>query len=436
MRGMYTMIQRMLPIFLLALCPLGSALAEDWPQWQGPYRSSISKETGLLKSWPKGGAKLLWIFRDADVGYSSMAVMGDRLYSMGQRDEREYVFAVDLNNRKKLWSTEIGACNCSLNSIKQGNYTGSRGTPAIDGEFLYVVGQQGNLVCINTTSGKKVWSQEMGRKPDGLVGRYGYCESPLVDGDFVIATPGGKKGSLGAFDKKTGVLKWRSSGCAYATAYSSIIAIESGGVRQYVQSPGFEASDAVVGVRASDGKLLWKVPFRWAVSTPIYQNNCVYVSCMNGCQLIRLVPDGDQFKTESIYANRQMANHLGSSVLVGDHLYGYHGDSGSRGRLKCQDFKTGKIAWSAREGGGSGTILFADGNLYCYDEREPLGGVRLVKATPAGYEERGNFRIPERSKFERETVASTTCTLPALANGKLYLRDQELIFCYDIRNPR
>jgi outer membrane protein assembly factor BamB len=254
------MTHRTLLLIPLTLCLLRPALAEDWPQWRGPDRTGISKEMGLLKSWPPAGPKLLWTFRDMGVGYSSMAVVGNRLYSMGgnEDDKKEYVYALDLKTQKKLWSVEVG----EFFGHAKSNWPGPRGTPTVDGNFLYVVGGYGDLVCVEINSGRKIWSQAMRTGLGGQMGWYGYGESPLVDGDLVIATPGGKKGAIAAFDKKTGTLKWRSKDCTYSTAYASMIAVESGGVRQYVQAPNSETAvcELLVGVRASDGKLLWELP--------------------------------------------------------------------------------------------------------------------------------------------------------------------------------
>jgi outer membrane protein assembly factor BamB len=424
MRSLHTMIQRALLLISLVLCPLTLALAEDWPQWRGPDRTGVSKETGLLQSWPTGGPKLLWTFRDAGTGYSNMSVVGDRLYSMGAHGDKEYVYAIDLKTRKKLWSTEIGDLHVD------GYGPGPRSSPVVDGNFLYAIGGRGDLVCVETTSGRKVWSQRMkpslGKKePNG----YGHTESPLVDGDLVIATPGGKKGAIAAFDKKTGKLKWRSTECTDDfSGYSSIIAIEVGGIRQYIQAPGA----SVIGVRASDGKLLWKFPFPWVVSTPIYRDDCVFVSSLEDCNLLKLVPDGDKCKTELIYAKKEMKTHVGGAVLVGEYLYGYSKTKG----IMCQDFKTGKTVWASKRDRGSGSVIFADGNLYCFNETfyTSKGYVLLVKATPSGYQEQGKFHIPERTlpvRYEQYT----TYTHPVVANGKLYLRDQGLIFCYDVHKP-
>ena len=416
------MIKRTLLIILLVLCPLALALAADWPQWHGPDRNGVSKETGLLQSWPATGPKLLWTFRDAGAGYSSMSIVGDRLYSMGAEGNKEYVYAIDLKTQKKLWSVEVGA------RFVDNWGDGPCSTPAIDGNFLYAIGRyDGNLVCVETVSGRKVWSQGLQTSLGGQVrGGDGYNESPLVDGDLVVATPGGKKGTIAAFDKRTGALKWRSTTLTDVACSASMIAIDVNGVRQYVQ----KTLSNLVGVRASDGKLLWEKRTEvLGACTPICKNNCVYhCTCSVGCRLLKLMPEGDKFKAEQVYANHEMQNYYPGVVLVGEHLYGYSTEVG----WICQDFKTGKTVWEKNTGMGKGSIIFADGNLYCYHEKD--GNMLLIKATSAGYQEQGKFRIPEQTKERRRN--GCIYTHPVVANGKLYLRDRELIFCYDVRKPQ
>ena len=419
-RGLHTMIKRTLLVILIGMCPLNLALAEDWTQWRGPDRTGVSKETDLLESWPPAGPKLLWTFRDAGVGYSSISVMGDRLYSMGAVGNKDCVYAIDLKTKKKLWSVKVGILR------KDPDGDGPCSTPTIDGNFLYAIGGHGDLVCVETASGRKVWSQSMKRNLGGGALCYGYTESPLIDGNQVVATPGGGKGAIAAFDKKTGTLKWRSTTCTDTAGCSSMIVTEVGGVRQYVQM----TNESLVGVRASDGKLLWKLTKNGlgtslcvVTPTPIYQNDCVYVNCGSCCNLLKFMLDEDKFKAEQVYRNQEMQNWYNGVILVGECVYG----CSDKGGWICQDFKTGNIVWKEFLRMGRGSVTFADGNLYCYHENR--GDVLLIKATPAGYKELGRFRIPEESELRSK---GGICTHPVVANGKLYLRDQELIFCYDV----
>src|SRR5262245_42084735 len=232
------------------------ARADDWPQWRGPNRDDVSKETGLLKSWPKDGPKLLWTFDKAGVGFSGPAVVGDRLYTMGGRDDKSFVFALDVKTGKEIWACPIGKV------FKNGWGDGPAGTPTIDGDFLYALDRQGELICVETASGTKRWSVNLAKDLHGqMMSGWGYTESVLVDGDQVVCCPGGKEGTIAALDKKTGKVKWRSKELTDKATYSSLVPTEIGGVRHYVQltykgKQEGQNIGAIVGVAANDGKLL------------------------------------------------------------------------------------------------------------------------------------------------------------------------------------
>ncbi len=416
----------LLAITLVAVClaPL-SLFALDWPQWQGPDRTNVSKETGLLKEWPQSGPKLLWTSEDAGMGYSAPAIVGDRLYSMGARDGKDWLFALDGKTSQKKWSTPIG----DQFSNNRGN--GSRGTPTVDGDRIYALGGQGNLVCVKTDSGEIVWQKNLKRDLGGnMQNNWGYSESPLIDGAVIVCTPGGSKGTIAALDKNTGEVRWRSKGLIDAAAYSSLVVSNAGGVRQYVQMTG----NSVTGVAAKDGQVLWsfKRPSNVAaIPTPICFDDSVYVSSGygTGCALLKINKDGSSWKAEQVYANKNMVNHHGGVVHLGDHFYGYSDGKG----WVCQDAKTGAVVWQERNRLGKGSLTCAEGRLYCYSEKD--GTVVLVEASPAGWKESGRFTIPQQSKLPRPSSQprNNIWTHPVVANGRLYLRDQDLIFCYDVK---
>lgn len=408
-----------LPCLVLVL----SCLAADWPQWRGPNRDEISRDTGLLKAWPKAGPRLIGTFDDAGTAYSGMAVVGDRLYTMGADARSEYVFALDLKTMKKAWNAEIGQ--------RYDNRYGSgpRATPTVDGALTYVLGGQGNLVCLKTDSGEKVWSKSLTQDFGGRVPGWGYSESVLIDGNQVVCTPGGAKGAIVALDKKTGQPLWQSQEFKDGAQYSSLVPAEIGGVRQYVQMTG----QSVAGVAAKDGKLLWRAAKEnrtAAVPTPVVSGDLVYATSGYGagCALYRISASNGAFNAEEVYANKNMVNHHGGVVLVGGHIYGF-----SDGKnWVCQDLQTGQIAWSERKL-GKGSLTFADGNLYCYAEDK--GEVALIEASPKGWNEKGRFTIPQRSKLPfppNRRAGNNVWTHPVVANGKLFLRDQEFIFVYDV----
>jgi len=411
---------------LLLLQTAKPVRADDWPQWQGPDRSNISKEVGLLKSWPKDGPKLLWTFDKAGVGFSGPAVVGDRLFIMGGREDNSCVFALEVKTGKELWSCPIGK------TYRNSYGDGPRGTPTIDGDSLYALDGQGELICVETASGKKRWSVNMQKDLKGeMMSGWGYSESVLVDGDQVVCCPGGKEGTVAALDKKTGKVKWRSKELTDKATYSSLVVAEIGGVRQFVQLTHKGASDGgIVGVAAKDGKLLWYYPrpgYNTAViPTPIVRDDLVYASAGYGagCDLLQIKRTGEKFEAKELYKSSQknvMKNQHGGVVLVGDSVYGY---SDGRG-WTCQKLKTGEAAWDDKVKVGRGSLTCVDGYLYCY--AESTGEVYLVEASPDSLKLNSKFKTPKQKK------EGSIWTHPVVANGRLYLRDQDLIFCYDVR---
>jgi outer membrane protein assembly factor BamB len=400
----------------VALFTLLAAAAEaaDWPQWRGPNRDGISTETGLLKEWPTNGPPFLWLVHGIGSGFSSISIVGNHLFTMGDGQETSFVHALNLTTRKLQWSSKVGRPG--------GDHPGTRCTPTVSGDLVFALGQWGDLVCLKTADGSEVWRKSMKKDFGGeMMSGWGYSESPLVDGDRLICTPGGAKGTLVALDKKTGERLWQSKDFADRAAYSSVVPADLGGVHQYVQ-----LTDAsVASVAADDGRLLWKAKRRGStavVPTPIVKDNFVFVTSGYGagCNLFKVTAEGGQFTTEEVYANKNMINHHGGVVLVGDHLYGY---SDRRGWV-CLDFKTGDVVWE-KQGIGKGSIVCADGHLIMRSE-EGKGMVALVEATPEGYKEKGRFPQPERSN--RNSWAH-----PVVCGGKLYLRDQDVLLCYDLK---
>jgi outer membrane protein assembly factor BamB len=412
---------------LLAACLLlasASVRAGDWPQWRGPDRTDVSKETGLLKNWPSQGPKLLWTYRDTGAGYSCPAVVGEHLFTLGADNKNEFVLALNVKDGSKVWSTPYAA------TFQQDRGNGPRGTPTVDGDFLYAIGGQGELVCVETATGKKQWQKSLRKDLGGdMMSSWGYSESPLVDGDKVVCTPGGKQGTLAALDKKTGAVVWRSKDLTDKAAYASMIVAEVGGIRQYIQLTG----NGVVGVAADDGRLLWRYPesaYRIAViPSPIYHDGDVFATSGYGagCDLIHLTVSGGSVKAEKVYANKNMVNHHGGVVLLGEDVYGY---SDGRG-WTCLDFKTGTVAWSEKNKLGKGSLTCADGQLYCYSEDG--GNVVLAEASPTAWKENGRFTIPEKSTI-RTKNGTKFWTHPVVANGRLYLRDQDLLFAFDVKD--
>ncbi len=390
--------------------------AGDWPQWRGANRDGKSTDTGLLKEWPSDGPTLAWKSMGLGGGYSTPSVAGGRVFGMGYRGDDEFVWALNAADGKEVWSTRTAAAE-----RKVGYGDGPRSTPTVDGNLIYTLGAGGNLVCLNT-DGKIQWQKEFKQEWGGrMMSGWGFSESPLVDGDKLVCTPGGTKGTIVALNKKTGDLIWQSKDFTDKAAYASIIAVEIGGVRQYIQ-----LTDAnVAGVAANDGRLLWKAARKGntaVIPTPIYHDGYVYVTSGYGigCNLFKVTKSGAEFKAVEVYANTTMVNHHGGVILLGEHLYGFSDKSG----WVCQEFKTGKEVWT-NKGVGKGAITFADGKLICRSEGGK-GTIALIEASPAGYKEISRFSQPDRS-------AKNSWPHPVVANGKLYIRDQDVLLCYDLK---
>jgi outer membrane protein assembly factor BamB len=404
-------------VAIVCLPPLTFGGSFDWPQWRGPDRTDVSRESGLLKEWPSGGPKRVWLFKNAGNGYSGPAIVNGKLFTMGTRDGAEVLIALNADTGEELWTASIGP----VGNFDHGG--GPRGTPAVDGECVYGLGGQGKLICASVADGKVIWNASLvdlgGKTP-----HWGYSESVLVDGDKVICTPGGSKGAIAALDKATGKVIWQSKEFTDSAHYSSAIIGEHSGTRQYIQL----TEQHVAGIKADDGKLLWKSPFPGQVAvvpTPILHGGCVYVTAGYGvgCKLVKL---GSGNQVSEVYFNKAMKNHHGGVVLVGDHLYGFSDGSG----WLCQEFKTGKEVWSERKALGKGALGCADGMLYCLDENS--GTVALAEASPTGWKEHGRFKLDPQSKIRDSQ--GRFWTHPVISNGKLYLRDQDLIYCFDVKN--
>lgn len=412
---------------VLGLASLGSPhlLALDWPQWRGPDRTAVSKETGLLKSWPKGGPKRVWLFENAGSGYSGPAIVNGKLFTLGTRDNNEIILILDANTGKEIRVVKLGPV------LDNDWGDGPRGTPTVDGDRVYALSGRGNLACVQIADGKILWQVTM-KSLGGATPNWGYTESVTVDGNKVLCTPGGSKGTMAALDKMTGKVIWQSNEFTEPAHYSSIVPAKINGVSQYVQ----RTEKNVIGIKADDGKLLWETTFpgRTAViPTPIVRDNLVYVTAGYGSGS-KLVSIGPKNEVTTVYENKVMKNHHGGVILVGDHVYG-HGEPG----WVCQDFKTGESVWMHRgpsrkggeEGIGKGAIGAADGMLYAVDESS--GTVVLVAASPEGWKESGRFTLDPQTKIR--SSRGRIWTHPVISNGKLYLRDQDLIYCYDVKAP-
>lgn len=403
----------------------GQGASGDWPGFRGPRRDGLCLETGLLASWPSDGPKLLWKLEGLGKGYSSVAIAGGRLFTMGDRPadgkKAQFVLAFDLGSRKELWAARVGPPHSD----------GPRCTPTIDGELLYALGTDGDLVCLETATGKDRWRKSLVKDFGGrMMSVWKFSESPLVDGDKLICTPGASDAALVALNKKTGDVIWKCQAADLGpkgkdgAGYSSAVAADIDGVRQYVQITGRGA----VGVSAQDGKLLWNYN-RIAngvanVPSPLVRGNQVFVttSYKTGAALLKIAGKDGKFSAEEIYflEPTQFENHHGGVVLVGDYIYGGHGLNA--GQPACIHLPTGEIVWKPKAPfRGSAAVLYADGHLiFRYDR----GDVCWIEARPQ------EFRL--QGQFKAVTSDGPAWAYPVVHDKRLYLRHSNVLACYDL----
>lgn len=403
---------------LLAGFTFGANLgfAADWPQWRGPNRDGISKETGLIDRIPAEGPKLVWKSTGLGSGFSTVSVADGRIYTCGDRADSSFVFALNAKDGKQVWAARLG----KPGAPGWGGFAGPRATPTVSGDLLFTVDQWGELVCLSAADGTEKWRKHFEQDFGGKRPEWGFSESPLVDGEKVLVTPGGPKGAIVALDKKSGALLWQTSDFTDPAHYSSLIIAQIGGVKQYVQL----TEESVVGV-STEGKLLWKAVRKGktaVIPTPVVKDNLVYVSSGygTGCNLFKVSSADGKFSVEQVYENKVIANHHGGVILLGDYVYGHSDNKG----WTCQDLKTGEAKWQDKTM-GKGAVVCADGKLFLRQE-DKQGTVAMIAADPAGYKELGRFDQPDRS-------GKQTWPHPVISDGKLYLRDQDVLLCYDVK---
>lgn len=410
-------------VSVLLLSP-GRVLADDWPQWRGPNRDGISKETGLLKEWPEDGPKLLWQVKDLGSGYATPAIAGGRIYLLANKGvEDEFIKALDVKDGNQVWSTRVGKIG---NPDQRPNFPAARSTPTVDGSAIYALSSDGDLACLETATGKVVWTKNLRSDFGGKPGTWAYSESPLVDGEKVIVTPGGKDATLVALGKQTGDVEWT---CAVPggdmAGYASVVTAETGGVQQYLAYTG----NGLVGVDAKTGKLLWrydktKGAMGMSILTPVVRDGLVFTGAGRvGGGTVKLSVDGGTVQAEQVYFDTKLPTAIGGAVLVGDYLYGCSGQT-----LVCADFKTGQIKWSDRSA-APGALCYADGRLYLHSEG---GSVALVEVTPEAYREHGRFTPPNSPQPSKRMEKSWV--YPVIADGRLYVRVRDFLWCYDVKD--
>ena len=412
-------------ILLAALIAFAStsAIADDWPQWRGPNRDGISKETGLLKAWPKEGPKLAWQVKDIGNGYATPSIVGERIYVIGNEGkDKESVEALAVKDGKKIWSTPLGKVGAP---DQQPSFPAARSTPTVVGDVLYALGSDGDIACVECSSGKIRWHKNLQTDFGGKIGDWAYAESPLVDGDAVVCTPGGADATIVALNKSTGDVIWKCSlPEADQAAYSSAIIVNTAGTRQYVQL----LQKGLVGVDAKTGKSLWRYGkpvsrFNANIPTPVASGDSIYAaSAGTGAGLVKVSQKDGKIASDQIYFDTKLPTSIGGAVKVGDLLYGTTGKA-----LVCVEFESGKVKWED-PAIGPASLCSADGMLYLHGEN---GEVALVEPSVDSYHQKGRFTPPDQA--QRRGPMEKPWAYPVVANGRLYLRDHGNLWAYDVK---
>jgi outer membrane protein assembly factor BamB len=405
-------------LLVVALTISSAALAADWPQWRGPERTGLSAETGLLAEWPADGPTLVWQVKNIDDGFSTPAVVGDRLYLMSNKGtDDEFVQALSVADGSQKWATRVG----KVGPNKGPQYPGARSTPTVDGELLFALGSDGDLACLETATGAVRWQKNLRADFGGEPGNWAYAESPLVDGNTLVCTPGGKEATIVALDKKTGDVIWKTAlEEGDQAAYASAIAVDVGGVKQYVQF----LQKGLVGVDAKTGKFLWRYAKSGQspanIPTPVASDAFVYsASGRGGGGLVELKVEPNAVEATEVYFAPKLPTSIGGAVKAGQYLFGTNGAG-----LMCVDFVTGDVKWQER-GVGAGSVCYADGRLYVHGEK---GDVALVEATSEAYKQKGMFTPPDQP----DRGKAQAWAYPVVANGRVYIRDLGTLWSYDV----
>lgn len=406
----------------------GAAGGSQWPAFRGPKGDGISPDTGLLTEWPSGGPAKLWAYDKAGMGYSGFSIVDGHLYTAGSRGDDVTVICVDIETGKEVWAQAIGKDDQQGYNVGWGH--GPRATPSVSDGKVYALGPKGTLACLDAKDGKSVWSKNLISDFGGVGGVWGFSESPLIDGSKLIIAPGGTASPMVALEKSSGEVIWKASGFEVGggkSEYATTVAVDLNGKRQYLRL----FNNQLVALDSESGELIWTTS--WAgektpavIPTPIVSGNEVYISSGYGVgsKLVRV--DGDNKPTD-VWAVKSMKNKHGGNIKFGDHVYGSSEGEG----LACQDWKTGELVWNEKGQffGGTDSIAIADGMIYCLNDDS--GTLSLVKATPKGFEQKGQFKLDPQSP--NRNPKGKVWTHPLVIGGKLYLRDQEYIVCYDVK---
>jgi outer membrane protein assembly factor BamB len=404
---------------LVASAALSAAIATaatpaaSWPRFHGPQGNNLSADTGLLKKWPAGGPKLVWKARGMGEGFSTVSIAGGLVYTMGNINDKTIITAVEMDGKPR-WTAEDG-------KAWTGQHPGTRSTPTIDGDRLYAASPLGELVCLEAATGKPIWRTNILQKFGASNIRWALAESPIVDGNRLICTPGGPQTAVVALDKATGNVMWKSpTADGDAAGYATPALVEYQGLRMVLTL----MAKALIGVNADTGDLLFRHEHRTNydvnVLTPIFHDGQIFISTGYGAgaELIKVAVDGKKAKAERVWQSKDLDNHHGSVLLLDGYLYG----ANFKGSWVSLDWKTGKKMY-AEKGIGKGSLTYADGMFYMLSENSKVG---LVKAVPAAYELVSEFTLPKGGE-------GPSWAHPVVCGGRLYVRHGDFLYVYEVK---
>jgi outer membrane protein assembly factor BamB len=404
------MMKRGTFLFILIVFTCINLYAQTPTRWRGPNGNGIYEETGLLKQWSESGPEIIWHFQGLGEGHSSPAFANGMIYLSGMIDGNGYIFVLDYDGNLKL--------KVPYGKEFTESYPGSRSTPVIAGDLLYIYSGLGVLSCLDAKTGDMKWRKDVFNDFDGKNIQWGVTETVVIDGDVVYVTPGGKKNNVVALNRFNGDLIWTSAGKGELSAYCTPLLIELPARKLLVTM----TADHIIGVDTKDGKLLWSHPqtnrYQVHANTPIHHDGGLFCFSGYGQGGVKLEMNADGSSIKKAWFSEKLDSRIGGMVLVNGYLYG-SGDNNRQWR--CVDWKTGEEKYVATDI-GKGVTIYADGMLYCYSDRGELG---LVEATPE------TFNLISKTRVE--LGSGQHWSHPVIHNGRLYLRHGDTLIAYKIK---
>jgi len=387
-----------------------TTFAQNNSQWRGENRDGKYPDTGLLKSWPVDGPKLLWHFDNLGEGHASAAVTKDVVYTSGTEGDNGFIIALD-HTGNELWKSVYG-------KEWMDSYDGVRTTPMVNDGMLYVYSGYGELVAMNASNGDKLWSKNMLDEFNGGNIRWGVTENLLVDGDKLFCTPGGDEASMVALNKKDGSLIWKAKGNGDKSAYCSPAMVKLPNRSLLVT----HTQNNIIGVDAETGKFLWNVDFpnKYSIhpNTPIYKDGMIYCFTGYGKGGVMLNLSADGSSVTEVWRNETLDNQMGGAILLDGKIYG----SGHANRQWfCLDWKTGEQLFAAKML-SKGNVIYADGMLYCYGDS---GEIALVDVSEDSFNKVSSFRVPYGQKQHWAHLV--------IHNKRLYVRHGNSLMVYSLK---